>query len=87
MAGQKNNRTETVLGMHVADAAMDDSSPAPKVSRPYAWVVFADHMGLLAALQLVPLAGLGAAAAFYLGKRHYGADLQRLTAGSALGAA
>jgi MFS family permease len=41
--------------------------------------MLADHMGLLEALRLVPLAGLAAALAFTLGRRHYAADLRRIT--------
>jgi sugar phosphate permease len=40
----------------------------------------ADHVGLLEAMQWVSLAGLAAAVAFILGRRHYAADLRRITA-------
>jgi len=42
--------------------------------------MLADHVGLLEALRLVPLAGFGAAVLFFLGKRTYAADLKRLAA-------
>jgi len=42
--------------------------------------VLADRIGLLGALQLVPFAPLVAAFAFYIGKRSYGADLDRVCA-------
>jgi MFS family permease len=42
--------------------------------------VVADHIGLLGALQLVPFAPLVAAIAFYIGKRNYGRDLDRVNA-------
>src|SRR5574337_1230644 len=42
--------------------------------------MLADHVGLLEALRMVPLAGLGAAVVFFLGKRTYAADLKRLAA-------
>lgn len=42
--------------------------------------MLADHVGLLEAMRMVPLAGLGAAVLFFLGKRTYAADLQRLAA-------
>jgi MFS family permease len=45
--------------------------------------IVADRIGLLGALQLVPFAPLFAAAAFFIGRRSYGADITRL---SALGA-
>jgi len=38
----------------------------------------ADHTNLTAALQLVPLLGLGAAGAFWLGRRYYERDYQRV---------
>ena len=37
--------------------------------------MLSDHIGLLATLQWIPLAGLGATVAFALGRRHYAADL------------
>jgi sugar phosphate permease len=40
----------------------------------------ADRIGLVGALQLVPFAPLVAAAAFFIGKRNYGGDLDRLDA-------
>jgi sugar phosphate permease len=40
--------------------------------------VVADHIGLLGALQVVPFAPLVAAIAFFIGKRNYGRDLDRL---------
>jgi hypothetical protein len=40
----------------------------------------ADRIGLLGALQLVPFAALIAAVAFFIGKRSYGHDLDRLDA-------
>ena len=40
----------------------------------------ADHIGLLGALQLVPFASLVAATAFFIGKRNYGRDLDRVNA-------
>ncbi|MEW9582504.1 MFS transporter [Paraburkholderia sp. DGU8] len=40
--------------------------------------IVADRIGLLGALQLVPLAPLVAAIAFFIGKRNYAADLNRL---------
>jgi predicted MFS family arabinose efflux permease len=40
--------------------------------------ILADRIGLLGALQLVPLAPLVAAAAFSIGKRNYASDLDRL---------
>jgi MFS family permease len=48
-------------------------APGPFVT---GWV--ADRIGLLGALQLVPLAAIGALAAFAIGRRHYAADLQKL---------
>lgn len=50
--------------------------------------VLADQVGLLGALQLLPLLGLMSAAAFWIGRRHYVRDLQRVVpAGAAMGAA
>jgi hypothetical protein len=40
----------------------------------------ADRIGLVGALQLVPFAPLVAAVAFFIGKRNYGGDLDRLDA-------
>lgn len=42
--------------------------------------IVADRIGLLGALQLVPFASLIAAVAFFIGKRNYCGDLDRLTA-------
>jgi sugar phosphate permease len=42
--------------------------------------IVADHIGLLGALQLVPFAPLVAAIAFFIGKRSYRADLDRVNA-------
>jgi MFS family permease len=42
--------------------------------------IVADRIGLLGALQLVPFASLIAAVAFFIGKRNYAADLDRLDA-------
>jgi MFS family permease len=42
--------------------------------------IVADRIGLLGALQLVPFAPLVAAIAFFIGKRNYGVDLDRLSA-------
>ena len=42
--------------------------------------IVADRIGLLGALQLVPFAPLVAAVAFFIGKRNYGVDLDRLSA-------
>jgi sugar phosphate permease len=42
--------------------------------------IVADRIGLLGALQLVPFAPLIAAVAFFIGKRNYGGDLDRLNA-------
>jgi MFS family permease len=42
--------------------------------------ILADRIGLLGALQLVPLAPLVAAIAFFIGKRNYAGDLDRLDA-------
>jgi MFS family permease len=41
----------------------------------------ADNLGLLGALQLLPLAAIGAALAFYVARKTYKADLARLTPG------
>ncbi len=45
---------------------------------PFVTGVLADRIGLLGALQWVPLTGLLAAACFIAGRRYYAADLQRL---------
>ncbi len=45
---------------------------------PFLTGVIADRIGLLGALQVVPLTGLLAAACFVAGRRYYAADLQRL---------
>jgi MFS family permease len=42
--------------------------------------LLADHIGLLGALQVVPLAPLGAAIAFFIGWRSYTRDLERVDA-------
>ena len=42
--------------------------------------IVADRIGLLGALQLVPFAPLVAAVAFFIGKRNYGADINRVSA-------
>jgi MFS family permease len=42
--------------------------------------IVADRIGLIGALQLVPFAPLVAAAAFFIGKRNYASDLDRLDA-------
>jgi MFS family permease len=42
--------------------------------------IVADRIGLLGALQLVPFAPLVAAVAFFIGKRNYGVDLDRVNA-------
>jgi MFS family permease len=45
---------------------------------PFVTGLIADHIGLLGALQLVPMACLPAAAAFLVGRHYYAADLLRL---------
>ncbi len=45
---------------------------------PFVTGMVSDHIGLLATLQLIPLAGLGATVVFAIGRRHYAADLQQL---------
>lgn len=45
---------------------------------PFITGIFADRIGLLGALQLIPLTALAAAAVFALGRRNYGRDLQRI---------
>ncbi len=47
---------------------------------PFVIGVLADRMGLLGALQWMPLSSLGAAAAFWIGRRFYAQDLQRIRA-------
>jgi len=45
---------------------------------PFVTGVIADRIGLLGALQLVPLTGICAAVCFAIGRKYYAADLQRL---------
>lgn len=45
---------------------------------PFATGFVADRIGLMGAMQIVPLVALGATAAFAVGKRHYAADLARI---------
>ena len=45
---------------------------------PFVTGIVADRIGLMGAMQLVPLIALGAAAAFMIGKRYYTEDLQRI---------
>jgi len=45
---------------------------------PFVTGLVSDHIGLMATLQLIPLAGLGAALVFALGRKYYTADLTRL---------
>jgi len=47
---------------------------------PFVTGMVADRVGLMNAMQIVPLIALGAATAFAYGKRHYAADLQRIRA-------
>jgi hypothetical protein len=47
---------------------------------PFVTGVLADRVGLLGALEIVPLFALGAAVAFFIGQRHYAKDLQRIKA-------
>lgn len=47
---------------------------------PFITGIFADRIGLLGALQLIPLTALAAAAVFAIGHRHYAKDLQRIRA-------
>jgi MFS family permease len=47
---------------------------------PFVTGVLADHLGLMGAMQIIPLVALGAATAFAIGKRHYTQDLQRIQA-------
>jgi MFS family permease len=48
---------------------------------PFLTGVMADRIGLLGALQIIPLASIGAAVAFAFGRRYYTADLKRIQAG------
>ncbi|MFI1380216.1 hypothetical protein [Embleya sp. NPDC020886] len=48
-------------------------APGPAVTG-----LLADHIGLRAALRLVPLVAIVATAAFAVGRRHYAPDLRRL---------
>ncbi len=45
---------------------------------PFVTGLIADRVGLMSAMQLVPLIALGATCAFFIGKRHYADDLQRI---------
>ncbi|HSG22769.1 MAG TPA: MFS transporter [Azonexus sp.] len=45
---------------------------------PFVTGIVADRIGLMGAMQLVPLISLGAAAAFFIGQRYYTDDLQRI---------
>lgn len=45
---------------------------------PFLTGLVADRIGLMGAMQLVPLIALGACVAFAVGKRHYAADLARI---------
>ena len=45
---------------------------------PFVTGLLADRIELMGAMQLVPLAALGAVAAFAVGKRHYADDLKRI---------
>lgn len=47
---------------------------------PFVTGILADRIGLMGAMQIVPLIALGAASAFAIGKRHYAEDLQRIRA-------
>nr|WP_231874618.1 MFS transporter [Azoarcus sp. KH32C] len=47
---------------------------------PFVTGFIADRMGLMGAMQLVPLVALGATAAFAIGKRRYAEDLKRIEA-------
>ena len=49
---------------------------------PFLTGMLSDHIGLLATLQWIPLAGLGATVAFALGRRHYAADWRSCSAGA-----
>jgi MFS family permease len=48
---------------------------------PFLTGVMADRIGLLGALQIIPLASMAAAVAFAFGRRYYIADLKRIQAG------
>ncbi|MEY2247011.1 MFS transporter [Streptomyces sp. BF23-18] len=52
-------------------------APGPAVTG-----ALADHMGLAGALRIIPLAALGATAAFLIGRHFYERDLRRLTSGT-----
>ncbi len=45
---------------------------------PFVTGLIADRLGLMSAMQLVPLIALGATCAFFIGKRYYADDLQRI---------
>jgi len=47
---------------------------------PFVTGIIADRIGLMGAMQIVPLIALGAATAFAIGKRHYAEDLRRIRA-------
>jgi MFS family permease len=47
---------------------------------PFLTGVIADRVGLLGAMQFAPILAVGAATAFFIGRRHYERDLQRLSA-------
>ena len=47
---------------------------------PFVTGILADRIGLMGAMQIVPLIALGAATAFTIGKRYYADDLQRIRA-------
>lgn len=47
---------------------------------PFLTGVIADRFGLLAAMQFAPVLAVGAATAFFIGRRHYARDLERLAA-------
>ncbi len=47
---------------------------------PFVTGLIADRVGLMDAMQMVPLVALGAVAAFAVGKRYYAGDLKRLQA-------
>jgi MFS family permease len=51
---------------------------------PFLTGALADRVGLLGALQWMPVVGLAAAATFSLGRRTYAGDLQRIRAQQAL---
>jgi len=48
---------------------------------PFLTGVMADRIGLLGALQIIPLASMAAAVAFAFGRRYYTADSKRIQAG------